>query len=75
LPKGQRGLAALDVDGAYRSAGTYDTQKEATAEWRTAEEKVSGWTGTSFADDYKGISQAIESGNWIDGAIRASARP
>jgi hypothetical protein len=28
-----------------------------------------GWTGNSYADDFKGISQAIESGNWIDGAI------
>lgn len=30
----------LDVDGRYRSAGTYDTQKEATTEWRAAEAKV-----------------------------------
>ncbi|MDA1363107.1 hypothetical protein O1R50_26070 [Glycomyces luteolus] len=33
------------------------------------ESQRDGWTGMSFADDYKGIAQAIESGSWIDGAI------
>lgn len=28
-----------------------------------------GWTGLPFADDYKGISDAIESGSWIDGSV------
>jgi site-specific recombinase XerD len=30
----------LAAPGQYRSAGTYDTKKEATAEWRRAENKV-----------------------------------
>lgn len=33
------------------------------------EQSRDGWTGLSFADDYKGISQAIESGDWISGAV------
>jgi len=28
-----------------------------------------GWTGFGFADDYKGIADAIDSGDWIDGSI------
>ncbi|GIG66962.1 WXG100 family type VII secretion target [Phytomonospora endophytica] len=28
-----------------------------------------GWTGLPLADDYKGISDAIESGSWIDGSV------
>lgn len=28
-----------------------------------------GFTGLALADDYKGISDAIESGSWIDGSI------
>lgn len=28
-----------------------------------------GWTGLGFADDYKGIADAIDSGDWIDGSI------
>ncbi|WP_100445337.1 WXG100 family type VII secretion target [Glycomyces xiaoerkulensis] len=28
-----------------------------------------GWTGMSFAEDYKGISQAIESGDWVAGSV------
>lgn len=31
----------LDADGTYRSAGTYNTKKEATREWQRAETKVS----------------------------------
>lgn len=43
----------------------------ATSDDITAENPAhrDGWTGLAFADDYKGISDAIESGSWIDGAI------
>lgn len=34
-----------------------------------SEQARDGWTGLSFADDYKGISQAIESGDWVSGAV------
>jgi hypothetical protein len=46
-----------------------DTSLIASTSDIAPESQRDGWTGMSFADDYKGISQAIESGNWIDGAI------